>query len=175
MKDLNNIVLIGMPGAGKSTVGVILAKTIGHDFLDTDIVMSRRYATNLQNLVDKIGYEEFIKAESHVITTLQCENTVIATGGSVVLNEESMKKLHEKGTIIFLDVPFDEIQRRLVDIKTRGIAFAPHQTLTDMYNARLPLYKKYADFTIEVKPNGNSTEDVIAQILEKLGIDSGIN
>ncbi|MBR5272849.1 MAG: shikimate kinase [Clostridia bacterium] len=161
----NNIILVGMPAAGKSTVGVILAKTIGYNFVDTDIVISNREGCTLQHLVDTLDYEGFLKVEEAAALSLDCEKTVIATGGSMVLCENAMKRLKNDSVVVFLDAPLDEIRRRLTNIKTRGIAFGPNNTLSDIYNLRMPLYKKYADHTVDVT---QGTEKVVEEIIRKV-------
>lgn len=162
----NNIVLIGMPAAGKSTLGVILAKTIGYNFVDTDILISSRHNCTLQTLVDTLDHEGFLRVEGDAAMSLDCEKTVIATGGSMVLCENAMKWLKNDSTVIYLEAPLEEIKKRLTNIKTRGIAFGPNNTLTDIYNIRTPLYKKYADHTVDVT---QGTEKAIEEIIKKLG------
>ena len=161
----NNIILIGMPAAGKSTVGVILAKTIGYNFVDTDIVISNREGCTLQHLVDTLDYEGFLRVESEAALSLECERTVIATGGSMVLCENAIKRLKSDSVVVFLEAPLDEIRRRLTNIKTRGIAFGPNNTLSDIYNIRMPLYKKYADHTVDVT---QGTEKAVEEIIRKV-------
>ncbi len=161
----NNIILIGMPAAGKSTLGVILAKTIGYNFVDTDILISSRHNSTLQTLVDTLDYDGFLKIEGEAAMSLDCEKTVIATGGSMVLCESAMKWLKNDSTVIYLEAPLDEIKRRLTNIKTRGIAFGPNNTLTDIYNIRTPLYKKYADHTVDVT---QGTEKAIEKIIKRI-------
>jgi shikimate kinase len=146
---MKNIVLIGMPGAGKSTMGVILAKTLGRTFIDTDIVTQEITENLLQDSIDHEGTAAFLKTEEKTILSLLCRNAVIATGGSVVFSEKAMDHLKKNGVVIYLDISFQEMVRRLNNITTRGIVLMPGQGLLDMYNQREPLYKKYADITIE--------------------------
>ena len=164
---MNNIVLIGMPGAGKSTVGVLLAKTLGYAFLDTDLVIQEREGKLLQTLVDELGVEAFLEREADAICSVNCVNTVIAPGGSAVCRERAMEHLKALGRIIYLHLPLEELEHRLHNISTRGIAMAPGETLAHIYDYRAPLYRKYADLTVEV---GRQTlEETVTQVLEALG------
>ena len=160
----NNIVLIGMPGAGKSTVGVVLAKTAALEFVDTDLLIQKQTGRKLQEIIDNDGIEAFLKIEGEVISKLDCKNSVIATGGSAVFSESAMNNLSRNGIIVFLDVPLDEIKCRVNNITTRGIAMKPGETLETVYNERLPLYKKYADITVDLA----DTEHTVKKILEAL-------
>ena len=167
MKD--NIVLIGMPGAGKSTVGVILAKTLGYDFIDTDILLSRQMGMTLQSYIDAYGIEAFLKTEERMALTLTCSKTVIATGGSMVLSEAAMRHLNKNSTTVFIDVPMDELIRRLKNIRTRGIAKKSGQTVGDVYRERLPFYTEYASFKVpEISVESPDIEAVVAEIVLNL-------
>lgn len=159
-----NIILTGMPGAGKSTVGVILAKNLGMDFIDLDILISKKRKCTLQNIIDTGGLEEFLKIEESEATELKVdtEDTVIATGGSVVLSRTAMEHLLKMGLNIYLDVPIKELSRRLRNIKTRGIAAHPGERIEDIFKTRQPLYQKYADIAIDC--GGKTTEDIVAEI-----------
>ena len=136
-----NIILIGMPGSGKSTVGVILAKSLGVDFVDTDLIIQRREKRLLQDIIDSDGIDAFLDNSSF-------DNAVIATGGSVILREKSMEHLKQNGKVIFLDVPVDVLENRLNNIKTRGIAAEKGESVANIYNKRVALYKKFADITL---------------------------
>lgn len=165
----NNIVLIGMPGAGKSTIGVLLAKTLGYDFVDTDLVISRRTGTTLQALIDAQGISQFLAEEERAALSLDCEQTVIATGGSMVYSEAAMRHLKTGAVTVFLDVPLDALLRRLRNIRTRGIAIAPGLTLSDIFNERLPLYRRYADMTVPRAADiPMEAEDMVSAIIAEL-------
>lgn len=142
-----NVVLIGMPGAGKSTLGVLLADALGLTFVDTDILIQKSEGRLLQEIINTDGIEGFLKAEEIAILGLQAEGTVIATGGSVVYSEAAMAHLKRGGLVVYLEAPFDEIENRLNDISTRGVVIKPGSSLKDVYDERVPLYKKYGDLT----------------------------
>lgn len=163
---MNNIVLIGMPGAGKSTVGVLLAKTLGYAFLDTDLVIQEREGRLLQDLVDELGVEAFLDREAAAICSVDCDRTVIATGGSVVCRDGAMEHLKDLGRIVYLQLPLEELERRLHNISTRGIAMAPGETLAHIYDYRAPLYRKYADLTVAV--DRQTLEETVEQVLNAL-------
>ena len=165
---MKNIILIGMPGAGKSTVGVILAKTLGMDFIDTDLIIQKRTGKKLIEIINGSGIDGFLKAESDVLSSLKAENSVIATGGSAVYSESGMKNLRSLGKTVYLSLPEHEIEKRINNIKTRGIAMHKNQSLKDLYKEREPLYRKYADVTIDC--NGTNAEECITKILSELNI-----
>lgn len=164
---MNNIVLIGMPGSGKSTVGVMLAKKLGYDFVDTDNLISSREKTTLQKIIDEKGVESFIEIEGIVGKELNVDNTVIATGGSMVFSDDAMKNLLNNSKCVFIDVPLQEIKRRVKNIDTRGIAMEKGDTLDTLYQKRMPKYREYADITVEVKQNSR-IENVANKILDML-------
>ena len=164
---MNNIVLIGMPGSGKSTIGVILAKRLGYDFVDTDNLISDREKTTLQDIIDKKGVSEFLKIEGIVGEKLNIDNTVIATGGSMVFSDSAMKNLLKDSKCVFIDVPLPEIKRRVKNIDTRGIAMEKDDTLDTLYEKRMPKYREYADITVEVKQN-SKIDNVVSKILDML-------
>ncbi len=143
-----NIILIGMSGAGKSTLGVLLAKTLGMDFTDTDILIQQKTGSLLQEIIDTKGSETFLKLEEGVICSLTLKDSVIATGGSVVYSKKAMDFLKQSGKIVYLDVPFKEIQSRLANITGRGIVIAEGKSLADVYAERVPLYEKYGDIAV---------------------------
>lgn len=140
-----NIVLIGMPGCGKSTCGVLAAKALLKNFFDTDLLIQNNENSTLQNILDEKGIEYFKKAEEDAIVSLNIRGTVIATGGSVVYSEKAMQHLKEIGKVIYLHLSYETMEKRIDNITTRGVVLAKNTTLKDMYNERLSLYNKYAD------------------------------
>ena len=152
-----------MPGSGKSTLGVLLAKAIGYSFVDTDLIISRRADKPLQRILDQDGMERFLSLEEEVGSSLDCDRTVVATGGSMVLSERAMEHLRAVGTVVFVNVPFEEIERRVKNIRTRGIVFHPNETLRDVFTNRTPLYRRYADLTADVAA-GADIEDTVEHI-----------
>ena len=163
---MDNSILVGMPGAGKSTVGVLLAKTLGYAFLDTDLVIQQREGALLQSLVDSLGVEAFLDVEADAICSVECRGTVIAPGGSAVCRERAMSHLKALGRIVYLHLPLEELERRLNNISTRGIAMAPGETLADLFAYRAPLYRNYADLTVDV--GRQSLEETVALVLRAL-------
>ena len=160
----NNITLIGMPGSGKSTVGVLLAKTLGYRFLDTDLLIQQREEALLQDILDKLGVEGFLDVEEAAIAGLDCEDTVVAPGGSAVCRAGAIGRLKELGKVVYLHVPLAELERRVSNITTRGIAMEPGQTLADVYAIREPLHRKYADLTVDVMEKSSLEETVAAVV-----------
>lgn len=166
---MDNIVLIGMPGAGKSTVGVILAKAIGFDFIDTDILLSKQIGYTLQDFIDKFGIEEFLRAEERAGLSVSCERTVIATGGSMVMSDPAMRHLKKGARTLWLNPPFEELKKRLDNIKTRGIVMAGGQDIRDIYSQRIPLYRKYADIIISrTGSEDTDIESVVGEIIRQI-------
>ena len=166
MKD--NLILIGMPGAGKSTIGVILAKTLAMDFVDGDLEICKATGTTLQDILDTQGKEAFLEIENRVICGLEPHNTVVATGGSVPLEPEAMGHMRDIGTVVYLKVGLEELRTRLSNIKTRGIAFGPGESLDTLYAQRIPIYESWAEITVEADPNRNDIENMVDQIVEAL-------
>ncbi len=163
--QFKNLILIGMPGAGKSTVGVILAKTLCRDFIDTDLIIQKKINSTLQNYIDKNCEEDFLRLEEETICNLSSENSVIATGGSVVLSEKAMNHLKSIGTVIYLDVSLEILYNRLNNIKVRGVIGTKNHSLLELYEQRVPLYEKYADFSVIT--DGLTTENTIEFIIKK--------
>ena len=156
MKD--NIVLIGMPGVGKSTVGVILAKMIGYQFTDADLLIQKQEGKLLHEIIAEI--------EERVNASIEASHTIIATGGSVVYGKKAMEHLSRIGTVVYLKVPYDTLEKRLEDIKGRGVVLKEGQTLRTLYDERTPLYEKYAD--IEISEDGLNVEQTVEKLLERL-------
>jgi shikimate kinase len=163
---MKNIVLIGMPGAGKSTMGVILAKTTGRNFIDTDIVAQETSGRLLQEIIDTEGTGVFLETEEKTILSLHCHHAVIATGGSVVFSEKAMEHLKKDGVVMYLDISYEEMVRRLKNITTRGIVLAAGQSLREMYDQRVPLYERYADIRIDC--SGIDFETCIRNVINEL-------
>ena len=145
---MNNIILIGMAGCGKSTVGVLLAKMLGYDFIDSDLLIQKSAGKKLYEIIRDNGNNYFIALENQINSQIAAEKTVIATGGSAVFGEEAMKHLGSIGKIVYLEVPLEELKKRVTNFSTRGIVKKDGQTLEDIYKERVPLYKKYADITV---------------------------
>lgn len=164
MKD--NIVLIGMPGVGKSTVGVILAKMIGYQFTDADLLIQKQEGKLLHEIIAENGTDGFIEIEEHVNASIEASHTIIATGGSVVYGKKAMEHLSRIGTVVYLKVPYDTLEKRLEDIKGRGVVLKEGQTLRTLYDERTPLYEKYAD--IEISEDGLNVEQTVEKLLERL-------
>lgn len=161
----NNITLIGMPGSGKSTVGVVLAKRLGRRFVDSDLVIQDRHGKLLHELITEYGVEGFWQIESDVNASLDLEKSIIATGGSACYEPEGMQHLREISTVVYLKLPYEEVEKRLGDLNARGVTLQPGQTLRDLYDERTPLYEKYADLIIDC--NGKMLRDVVAEIAER--------
>lgn len=161
----DNIVLIGMPGAGKSTVGVVLAKRLGYRFVDSDLVIQEKYGKLLHDLIEEYGVEGFWNIENEVNASITMHKGVIATGGSAVYGKEAMEHLRQIGTVVYLKLPYEEVAERLGDLNARGVTLMPGQTLHDLYEERTPLYEKYAHLTIEC--DGKMLRQIVAEIAEK--------
>ena len=162
----DNVILIGMSGAGKSTLGVLLAKAMGKNFFDTDILIQQSEGKLLQQILDENGMPYFLAAEERIVSSLDIHGTVIATGGSVVYSEQTMAHLRALGTVVYLEVAYEELAARLSNIKTRGIVFKGSDDLRSVYLERLPLYEKYAD--LRVTCDGRGIEDCVDRLLDRL-------
>lgn len=164
MKKNQNIILIGMAGAGKSTLGVLLAKALGMDFIDSDIIIQQRENRLLQEIIDADGINTFLRTEEEIVSALDYQNTIIATGGSVVYSDKAMTSLKENAVTIYLSLPYEEIQKRVTNIETRGIVLKKGNSLKDAFDERLPLYEKYADIILECQ--GKDIEACVTQLVK---------
>ena len=162
----NNIILIGMPGAGKSTLGVVLAKTLGYRFLDSDLLIQEREGALLCEIIEKKGLDTFLSIGEEVNAAIQAQETVIATGGSAVYGARAMEHLKEIGTVIYIRLPLHEIISRVGDVKNRGIALREGQSFWQLYEERCPLYEKYADIVIDA--DGLSIEKLVKMMGNRL-------
>ena len=165
---MKNIILIGMPGAGKSTLGVLLSKTLGMSFMDTDLIIQSHEQMLLHEIIEKRGIAAFLQVEESVLCSIRAENTVIATGGSAVISEAAMEHLRSDATVIFLDVPLAVLEKRIKNIHTRGIVMEKGGSIRDVYNKRLPFYEQYADIRIRFSDTNEDMESAIAKILRKI-------
>jgi len=163
---MRNIILIGMPGTGKSTVGVLLAKSLRLNFTDTDIVMQQAEGQSLAGLLERHGIEGFLRVEEHHALSLDVDDTIIATGGSVVYSDRAMQHLRRNGICVYLFTPLALLEMRLHNLYTRGVVMRPGKTLKDLFNERHPLCQRYAD--IEMDCLGRDHEAVVAAIRERL-------
>ena len=160
---MENIVLIGMPGVGKSTVGVVLAKVLGYQFIDADLLIQKKMNMVLSEIIKREGTDGFMKIENDVNASIEADRTVIATGGSVVYCEEAMEHLKSIGTVIYLKLSLESLSKRLGNLVGRGVVLKKGQTLEHLYNERTPLYEKYADLTIDEE--NQELEDTLQTIL----------
>ncbi len=157
-----NVVLIGMPGVGKSTLGVLLARRLGYSFVDTDLLIQARYGQSLQDVVDTLGQEAFRAVEEATCLELSVDRTVVATGGSVVYFPRAMEALGRLGPRVWLDLDAETVRQRIALFPDRGLTIAPGQTLQDLYDERRPLYERYADIRIDA--NGLSPDRIVQKL-----------
>ncbi len=162
----SNVILIGMPGSGKSTCGVVAAKLLLKNFFDTDLLIQNLEGVSLQDIIDSKGIEYFEKAEEKAILSLDIQGTVIATGGSVVYSQKAMEHLKSLGKIIFLNIDYEHMRGRISNLSTRGVLIKNGETLRDMFDERLPLYKKWADEVIDC--NNNTVQQTAEAIARKV-------
>lgn len=162
----DNIVLIGMPGVGKSTVGVILAKVLGYQFVDADLVIQQQEGKLLCEIIEEVGTEGFIEVENRINASLNVTHSIIATGGSVVYGKEAMEHLQSIGRVVYLKVSYETLEKRLADIKGRGVVLKEGQDLKALFEERSPLYEKYAD--IEISEGTLGVEQTVEKIIENL-------
>jgi shikimate kinase len=163
---IKNIVLIGMPGAGKSTIGVVLAKNLGMAFIDSDIVIQQVENKKLHELIDEHGQEGFLEIEDRVNASLNPKSAVIATGGSVVYGKKAMKHLDEIALVCYLKLSYEGIKDRLGDLHERGVVLKDGQTLKDLYEERVPLYEKYANLTVDCE--NKNIREIVMEIAKRV-------
>lgn len=156
-----NIILIGMPGVGKSSVGVVLAKILGYRFMDSDLLIQEQEGKLLSEIMEEKGIEGFIEVENRVNASINCEKYVIATGGSAIYGKEAMEHFRTIGKVVYLKSDYETIKSRLGDLKTRGVVLKDGQDLLDLYNERVPLYEKYADVVVDESGCGSVGETVL--------------
>ncbi len=152
MAEKSNVVLIGMPGSGKSTLGIVLAKILNKDFIDADIVIQNQCDKTLQKIIDAMGPEGFIQVENQILGDLKAENSIVATGGSAVYSDEAMKHLSDIGTVVYLKISYEQLVTRLSDLQERGVVLKGGigMSLRELFDERKPLYEKYAEITVDV-------------------------
>lgn len=161
---MKNIIFIGMPASGKSTVGVVIAKRLGYDFIDTDLLIQKQENRLLKEIIADVGNDGFLAIENQVNRDVEAEHAVISPGGSVIYCKEAMEHFKEIGTIVYLKVSFETINRRISNAKNRGVVLKEGQTLRDLYEERTKLFEKYADYTIS--EDGLDLEETIDKVLE---------
>lgn len=162
--DKGNLIFIGMPAVGKSTVGVVVAKQLGKRFLDSDLLIQEQEGKLLREIIAEVGEEEFLKIESQVNCNINVQNSIISPGGSVIYCEEAMEHFKKIGTIVYLKASFQTIKRRIRDPKKRGVVLREGQTFRNLYDERVKLYEKYADIT--VSEDGCKLDETIVNVLE---------
>lgn len=166
MKSVKNIVFIGMPGAGKSTIGVVIAKMFGYRFIDSDLLIQTQEGDILEHLIDKYGIDGFLAIENQVNRDISASRTVISTGGSACYCDEALRHMAEHGVIVYIQTDYQTLHRRLGDLHERGVVIRKGSTLYDLYCERTPLYEKYADLTVDV--SGCRLEEAIHKIKDAL-------
>lgn len=163
---MENIIFIGMPASGKSTVGVVVAKRIGYEFIDADLLIQKQENKLLKEIIEQEGIEGFIAIENQVNCELNPHKAIIAPGGSVVYCQEAMEHYKKIGTIVYLEVAYETINNRIQSAKNRGVVLKENQTLKDLYEERRVLFEKYADIT--VSEEGLTLEETIDKVIEIL-------
>lgn len=159
---MKNIILVGMPGSGKSTLGILLAKKIHYGYVDVDSIIVAKEGKLLPELIEELGNEGFLEVEAQVNAALVTKRCVIATGGSAIYRGDVIEKMKENGIVVYLKIPYEEVVHRLGDLKKRGVVLKEGYTLKDLYNERAPLYEEHADYTVEL------TEDSVEDSAEKI-------
>ncbi len=163
---MDNLIFIGMPAAGKSTIGVVVAKRLGYQFLDTDLLIQEQEGKLLKDIIAEVGPDGFTRIEDRVNSEIQVEKTVVSPGGSVVYCKNAMQHFKEIGTVIYLQTSFETISRRLKNPENRGVVLKEGQTIRELYDERVPLFEKYADLT--VCEDGLSLDETIDSVMERL-------
>jgi len=168
---MKNIILVGMPGSGKSTLGILLSKKIQYGYIDSDSVIVALENKLLPELIEELGNEGFLDLEARVNASITARRCVIATGGSAIYRGDVIEKMKENGIVVYLKIPYEEVERRLGDLKTRGIVLKDGFTLKDLYNERAPLYEKHADYIVELRESSveESTERICEIISGEIG------
>jgi shikimate kinase len=166
---MNNITLIGMPGVGKSTLGVVLAKVLGYEFLDSDLLIQKQEKKKLYEIIAESGTDGFQEIENRVNASIDTDQSVIATGGSVVYCKDAMEHLKSIGKVVYLEISLQALHKRLGNLEKRGVVLKDGQTLADLYKERIPLYEKYADLVINLE--GKDLEASLQEILATLGVE----
>jgi shikimate kinase len=165
-----NVVLIGMPGVGKSTIGVLLAEALAYSFLDSDIYIQTQTQKRLQEIIDAEGLDGFCAIEAQIVAAISCRSHVIATGGSVVYSQTAMTHLKSNGICVHLDLDPEKLETRLANLATRGVVMASGQSIRSLYAERLPLYRRYADVTVDCRDHSaDHVVDTIVDALRRLG------
>lgn len=168
---MKNLILIGMPGSGKSSVGVVLAKAMGYRFVDADLLIQEQEGALLQNILDTRGVEAFLDLEGRVIENIQCSHSVIAPGGSCVCRASAMEHLRQLGTVVYLRLSYPEVEKRIHNLDSRGIALSENETLRDVYAYRTPLYETYAHLTVDV--DGQTLRETVEAVLQAVQRERG--
>lgn len=167
---MKNVIFVGMPASGKSTIGVVVAKRLGYDFIDTDLLIQKQEGKLLKDIIEEVGSDGFLQIENRVNRELQAERSVIAPGGSVIYCREAMEHFQKLGTIVYLKAPYETIYSRINDVKNRGVVLKENQTFRDMYEERTALFEQYADYIVDEA--GLSLNETIDEVLLHLQNES---